>query len=342
MPVGRASTGSRSLFSGRPPYTGPVDQGAVDTADGRAPATPPFADPAAPPGTARDRADCGTPLLARDLGLLALVGLLLVAAVWAAVSAISREFYSPTAFVEHYLDLLAEGRAAEALAVPGVAVDSAALEAAGLPATSSQALLRRKHCRPSPTSVAVSETTDRRRDAREGRVPGRAVPRDHNVRRQPCGHRRPRTDLAVRHQSSGGHRPHRQRLDGLRRQRLHTRQAPGVTGRSRRRPCRGGPPPGVLARRLLRRRSTRRSPPPPGVAVLSDSPFTDVPVEIHAAPTAKFLASSSSGSTSSSPAARHRRCCSPPAARSGSSSRTASRRPRNGRSCSSPTVQVVA
>lgn len=69
--------------------------------------------------------------------------MLLIAAVAAGAATLYREFYSPTAFVERYLGMLAEGRAADALAVPGVAVDSAQLEAAGLPAASSEALLRR-------------------------------------------------------------------------------------------------------------------------------------------------------------------------------------------------------
>lgn len=81
--------------------------------------------------------------LATDLTLLGLVGALLLAAFVAAGAALYREFYSPAAFVERYLGLLAEGRAPEALATPGVSVDTEALEAAGLSPTASQALLRR-------------------------------------------------------------------------------------------------------------------------------------------------------------------------------------------------------
>ncbi len=80
--------------------------------------------------------------LGLDLTLLAIVGVLLLAALGAGAAALYREFYSPTAFVERYLGLLAEGRAADALAITGVSVDSAELEAAGLPATASDALLR--------------------------------------------------------------------------------------------------------------------------------------------------------------------------------------------------------
>ncbi|WP_457099688.1 hypothetical protein [Microbacterium sp. P5_E9] len=83
------------------------------------------------------------PRLALDLTLLALVGVLLVGAVTAAVAVLYEQFYSPSAFVERYLDTLAEGGAADALAMPGVALDSAELEAAGLPAEASDALLRR-------------------------------------------------------------------------------------------------------------------------------------------------------------------------------------------------------
>jgi hypothetical protein len=104
----------------------------MDTVAERAPAPP----VAAPPASRR-RGRLGL-----DLTLLVIVGVLLIAAVAAGAAAIHREFYSPTAFVERYLGLLAEGRAADALAVPGVTVDSEQLESAGLPATASDALLR--------------------------------------------------------------------------------------------------------------------------------------------------------------------------------------------------------
>lgn len=81
--------------------------------------------------------------LAVDLTILAVIGAVLVAAVGAGTLALYREFYSPSAFVERYLSLLAEGRAADALAVPGVSVDSATLAGAGLPESASDALLRR-------------------------------------------------------------------------------------------------------------------------------------------------------------------------------------------------------
>lgn len=116
-------------------------RGAViaDAASG-APAAPVDAPVAA---AARPAASRRRGRLAIDLTLLTVVGLLLIGAIAAGAAAIYREFYSPSAFVERYLSLLAQGRAADALAVPGVAVDSAVLEAAGLPAASSDALLRR-------------------------------------------------------------------------------------------------------------------------------------------------------------------------------------------------------
>ncbi|KAA9108571.1 hypothetical protein F6B43_13605 [Microbacterium rhizomatis] len=80
--------------------------------------------------------------LAFDLTALALVGVLLIGAVVAGALSISQEFYSARAFVERYLGLLAERRAADALALPGVAVDSEELAAAGIGDHASDALLR--------------------------------------------------------------------------------------------------------------------------------------------------------------------------------------------------------
>ncbi|WP_439591097.1 hypothetical protein [Microbacterium sp.] len=79
----------------------------------------------------------------RDLVVLGIIGVLLAGAVWAGVAVIGKEFYSASAFVERYLSLVSEGRAGEALAIPGVAVDSTELDAAGLPPYASDALLRR-------------------------------------------------------------------------------------------------------------------------------------------------------------------------------------------------------
>ncbi|WP_396667253.1 hypothetical protein [Microbacterium sp. R86528] len=99
-----------------------------------------------PPPSSRSRRR-----VAIDLSLLAVVGVVLVGAVAAAYGAVQREFYSPTAFVEQYLSMLEEGRTSDALSVPGVAVASADLEAAGLPPTAHDALLR---------STALATLTD--------------------------------------------------------------------------------------------------------------------------------------------------------------------------------------
>lgn len=108
-----------------------------------------------PPSRARARRR-----LALDLTLLGVVGVLLAGAVFAAWGVIERQFYSPSAFVERYVQLLTEGRAADALAVPGVAVSSAELEAAGLPPTASEALLRSSALAPIRNARVVSEEPD--------------------------------------------------------------------------------------------------------------------------------------------------------------------------------------
>ena len=98
--------------------------------------------------------------LALDLTLLGVVGVVLVGAAFAAWQVMQREFYSPKAFVERYVQLLAEGRAADALAVPGVAVTSAELEEAGLPPTASEALLRSTALAPIRDAHVVSQEQD--------------------------------------------------------------------------------------------------------------------------------------------------------------------------------------
>ncbi|MBY6062672.1 hypothetical protein [Microbacterium esteraromaticum] len=84
----------------------------------------------------------GRTRLRADLTLLGIIGALLLAAIVAGGASLYKQFYSPPAFVHHYLDLLASGRAADALLVPGVARDLAVLEDAGLHGASSEALLR--------------------------------------------------------------------------------------------------------------------------------------------------------------------------------------------------------
>ncbi len=97
---------------------------------------------------------------------IVLVGVLLIAALGAGAASLYREFYSPRAFVQHYLELLQERRTAEALAVPGVAVDSAELQSAGLPATASEALLRPDAL----TSLTDAEITGESADGDETQV----------------------------------------------------------------------------------------------------------------------------------------------------------------------------
>ena len=77
-----------------------------------------------------------------DLALLAVVGLVLTAAIGAGGATLYQQFYSPSAFVVRYLDLLSAGRAADALRIPGVAIDRATLSAAGIDTAASEAMLR--------------------------------------------------------------------------------------------------------------------------------------------------------------------------------------------------------
>lgn len=80
--------------------------------------------------------------LAADLAVLTVVGLMLIAAIGAGGVTLYQQFYSPSAFVSRYLDLLSAGRAADALRVPGVTVDRTILEAAGIDPAASEAMLR--------------------------------------------------------------------------------------------------------------------------------------------------------------------------------------------------------
>ncbi|MDR6868868.1 hypothetical protein J2Y69_003494 [Microbacterium resistens] len=91
-----------------------------------------------------------------DLALLSVVGLVLVAALGAGGITVYRQFYSPAAFVQGYLDLLASGRAADALRLPGVALDRAALGETGIPADATDALLRQSTLAPL-TDISVDE-----------------------------------------------------------------------------------------------------------------------------------------------------------------------------------------
>ena len=95
--------------------------------------------------------------LAADLALLAVVGLVLVGALAGGGGPLYQQFYGPSAFVERYLDLLSQGKAADALRVPGVAIDSETLEEAGIMATASEAMLRQAALAPLSQVEIVSE-----------------------------------------------------------------------------------------------------------------------------------------------------------------------------------------
>ncbi len=122
-----------------------MDEGAGDTRAQDA------ADVGAPVGAdTRSRRDAKRPQrgrrrtsLSTDLTILAIIGVLLIAALGAGWATLYQQFWGPSAFVERYVGLIAAGRAADALEVPGVAVDATHLADAGLPETASDALLRR-------------------------------------------------------------------------------------------------------------------------------------------------------------------------------------------------------
>src|SRR5690554_5201478 len=94
-----------------------------------------------------------------DLTIFAVIGVLLFAALGAAGAVLYKEFYGPSAFVTRYLDLLATGRAADALRVPGVGVDREMLEESGIGITASEALLRQTVLAPLTDIEVVSEET---------------------------------------------------------------------------------------------------------------------------------------------------------------------------------------
>ena len=261
----------------------------MDTAAGRASATssPPERPPADPPA--------GTPApkrtrrrLALDLTLLAIVGVLLIGAVGAAVATVYREFYSPTAFVERYLALLADRDAAAALAVPGVAVDSSALEAAALPATASQALLRGAALGSLTDIRPVAEVTDGDLtlvtvEYRAGGYPGTttfAIARDGSVGPAPTW-RFAKSPLAVVDLAVGGSMTFDVNGFAIDKRQVSPEGAAAD-------PVAAVPllvfSPGIYSVSVDTPVAAT-----PGVAVLSDSPFTEIPVEVQAKPTAGFL-----------------------------------------------------
>ena len=82
---------------------------------GVAPSPTPVASSAPTPAPRKRRLGLGA-----YLTILGVLFALLAGAVWASVGYLYRELYSPTAFVERYLGLLVDGRAADALGLSGV------------------------------------------------------------------------------------------------------------------------------------------------------------------------------------------------------------------------------
>jgi len=94
-----------------------------------------------------------------DLTALTVIGALLLAALGAGGMVLYKEFYGPSAFVTRYLDLLASGRAADALRVPGVAIDHSILEESGIDPAASEAMLRKDALAPLSDIDVISEET---------------------------------------------------------------------------------------------------------------------------------------------------------------------------------------
>lgn len=106
-------------------------------------------------GVSRRRAGLRT-----DLTVLALIGVLLIAALAAGGHSLYQQVYSPSAFVQRYLDLLAAGKAADALRVPGVALDLAVQNGDDIHAVASEALLRTAALAPLADYDVTSEKRD--------------------------------------------------------------------------------------------------------------------------------------------------------------------------------------
>jgi len=240
--------------------------------------------PAAPAGAATSRSRH----LARDLTILGIVGLLLIAALGAGAASAYREFYSARAFVLHYIELLQDHRAAEALAVPGVAVDATELEAAGLPSTASEALLRPDALSTLSDAEIVDETVDGditriSVSYRAGSYEGRTT---FAVRRDGAGSLLPRwrfatsplavVDLSVRGSMSFS-------VNGFE---VDKRQV--SVDEADADPSAALPllvfSPGLYSVAVGTPISAT-----PGVAVLADAPLRGIPVEVQAEPTEEFI-----------------------------------------------------
>lgn len=83
------------------------------------------------------------------------LALLLVGAFFAALGALNQTIYGASAFVERYLEAIANDDIATASTTPGVALDAAELEALGLPANVSTAMLRSGVIESGPEDVSI-------------------------------------------------------------------------------------------------------------------------------------------------------------------------------------------
>lgn len=224
-----------------------------------------------------------------DLTTLAVIGVLLISAIAAGGAALYKEYYGPGAFVTRYLDLLASGRAADALQVPGVAVGRAALEDAAIEATASEALLRQAALAPLTEidvveAVTVDEITSVTVSYRAGSHPGTStfeVTQDGWVGVTP-NWRFARTPLAAISLTVLG--ADRFAVNGFELDRRQVSSA-GVEAAA----IDALPmlvfTPGLYSVTVNTAISTS-----PGVSILADSPLTRTPVDIQTVPTDEFRA----------------------------------------------------
>lgn len=238
--------------------------------------------------TASVRTDGTRVRLGRDLTLIGVIVAVLLGGLGVGGSFLYRSLYSPAAFVEHYLDLLSTGHAADALLVAGVAIDRSEMQAAGLPKNASEALLRQSalstltdvQVRSERTDGDITEVTV---DYRAGGYPGTTtfqVTGDGHIGLLPAW-RFARSPLAVVDLTLHGSMTFQ--VNGFR---LDKRQV-ALAG-SEVDPADAVPmlmfTPGLYSVRVDTPISYS-----PGVAVLSDAPMKKVPVEVQTEPTDKFI-----------------------------------------------------
>ncbi|GAA3754982.1 hypothetical protein GCM10022240_05000 [Microbacterium kribbense] len=227
--------------------------------------------------------------LGRDLTLIVVVVGMLLAGLGVGGVFVYRALYSPAAFVQHYLELLAEGHAADALKVPGVVIDRSQLDAAGLPKSASEALLRQAALSTlTHISVTTGKTVDGVTDVtasyHAGGNPGTTtfqVRRGNDIGFVPTW-RFARSPLAVVELTVHGAMQFQ-----VNRFRVDKRQV-GLAG-AEVNPADPVPllvfSPGLYSVRVDTPISYS-----PGVAVLSDAPLKNVPVTLQTKPTETFIA----------------------------------------------------